>query len=86
MFSRVDGEFKIKPMNLQNAGEFLVTAAAPTQTVTFLCSPPYKRVLGTVSFGGSFQIEPQPDPSVFSFTMSGVSDPFYGTMSLMIEK
>jgi hypothetical protein len=86
MFSFDGEEFRIKHMNLQNAGEFTVTAPGPTQTVVFTCSPPYKRVLGVVSFGGDFQVDPQPQYNIFSFTMTNLSGPFVGTVSYMIEK
>lgn len=84
LFTFNGSEFKIKPMNKNNCGFFTVTpSGGPTQSVTFTCSAPFKHVIGNVTFDG-IVIEPQPDPSVFTFTLTGLTGaPFVGSALYM---
>jgi hypothetical protein len=84
-FSRIEGEFRINPMNLQDAGTFYVTQPSTTQTIDFVTSSEYSRVIGTISFDQGYRVE-QPAPNTFRFVLSNLVEPFFGSISLMVSK
>jgi hypothetical protein len=86
-FERVNNEFKINPINLNDAGYFTVSQLGfPTLTIHFYCSSEYKRVVGMISYERGYQLS-QPSPDEFVFTLLQADQlPLFGSLSLMVTK
>ncbi len=78
-------EFKISPMNLNDYGEFQVTAPGGSSiTVRFITN--YSNVLGTMTTNYTVTVAKSAQNTI-SFTLTGLTpgNPYFGTLSLMIE-
>lgn len=78
-------EFKIKPMNLNDYGVFQVTPpGGASVTIQFISD--YTNVIGLMTVNYTVTVS-KPTQNSFSFTISGLTpgDPYFGTLSLMIE-
>jgi hypothetical protein len=78
-------EFKINPMNLNDYGYFTVGVSGGTSIeIQFITN--YTRVLGTLTTNYTTTVS-QPSQNAIIFTLSGLTplEPYFGTISLMIQ-
>ncbi len=78
-------EFKISPMNLNDYGEFQVGRSGGSSiTVEFITN--YSNVLGTMTTNYTVTVA-KPSQKTIIFTITGLTpgNPYFGTLSLMIE-
>ncbi len=77
--------FRINPMNLSNYGYFIVSIPGGSSIdIQFITN--YTRVLGVMTVNYTVTVS-QPVQNTIQFTISGLTpgNPYFGTMSLMVE-
>lgn len=85
-FQRINNEVKVNPINLDSSiGYFEFSPISTNMEFNFICTPPYKRVIGVVSIGYPYGVS-NPTENVFHVSLPDLPNgDWFGTLSLMVS-